>query len=144
MSASMISSIREYLLTCPALTDGVIHVNFLDSDPITYTIDEVAAQPVVKRYTDGSTVRQVVFILASSEYYSRDALENLKTCGVYEQIADWMERQSNAGNLPALTAGTAQKIEATTNGYCMSADIQENIQRYQIQCRLTYLKEALS
>ena len=50
--------------------------------------------------------------------------------------------ESESGVLPELPRGcTAQKIEVLTNGYCISADMQQKVQRYQIQCRLLYLKE---
>ena len=125
---SIIEGIRAYLADCPLLAGGVLHVNFLDErGPSGYTIDEMPGDLIVKRYTDGSTVRQAVFLVASAEDYSRDALENLKACGFYESLADWLESNSMAGIL--------------TNGYCIRTDIQQNVQRYQVQCRLLYLKE---
>ena len=140
---SIIEGIRAYLADCPLLAGGVLHVNFLDErGPSGYTIDEVPGDLIVKRYTDGSTVRQAVFLVASAEDYSRDALENLKACGFYEQLADWLENNNKAGILPALPAGcTALSMETTTNGYCIRTDIQQNVQRYQVQCRLLYLKD---
>lgn len=140
---SIIEGVRAYLADCPLLKDGVLHVNFLDErGPSGYTIDEVPGDLIVKRYTDGSTVRQAVFLVASAEDYSRDALENLKACGFYEQLADWLESNNRAGILPMLPAGcTSLSIETTTNGYCIRTDIQQNVQRYQVQCRLLYLKE---
>lgn len=142
MTSSVIGGIRGYFKTCPLLENGVIRVNYLGAD-LEYTIDEVPGEAVLKRYTDGSTVHQTLFILASTELYSRDALENLKVCGFYEQLSDWLEKENRAGRLPELPAGAVpQKIETTTNGYCISADIQQNVQRYQIQCRLLYFKEA--
>lgn len=142
---SIIAGIRAYLADCPLLKDGVLHVNFLDErGPAGYTIDEVPGDLIVKRYTDGSTVRQAVFLVASAESYSRDALENLKACGFYESLADWLEQNNQRGILPALPAGcTPLSIETTTNGYCIQTDIQQNVQRYQVQCRLIYLKEAV-
>lgn len=141
---SIIEGIRAFLADCPLLTGGVLHVNFLDERPTAYTIDEVPGTLVVKRYTDGSTVRQAVFLIASAESYSRDALENLKACGFYEQLADWLESNNRAGILPVLPAGcTALSMETTTNGYCIRTDIQQNVQRYQVQCRLLYFKEAI-
>lgn len=140
---SIIEGIRAYLADCPLLAGGVLHVNFLDDrGPSGYTIDEVPGDLIVKRYTDGSTVRQAVFLVASAEDYSRDALENLKACGFYEQLADWLECNNRVGILPVLPAGcTALSMETTTNGYCIRTDIQQNVQRYQVQCRLLYLKD---
>lgn len=140
---SIIESIRAFLLTCPLLEGGVMHVNYLEHEPVQFTIDEVPGDPIVKRYTDGSTVRQTLFVIASSEFYSRDAIENLKACGFYEQLADWIERQNDSDNLPTPEHAEPRKIETLTNGYCISADIQQNIQRYQIQCRFIYFKEAV-
>ena len=46
--------------------------------------------------------------------------------------------------LPVLPAGCAAlSMETTTNGYCIRTDIQQNVQRYQVQCRLLYFKEAI-
>ena len=75
---SIIEGIRAYLADCPLLAGGVLHVNFLDErGPSGYTIDEMPGDLIVKRYTDGSTVRQAVFLVASAEDYSRDSLVNL-------------------------------------------------------------------
>ena len=142
MSISVLAGIREYLSGCPLFDNGLIRVNYLEGEPIAYTVDEVPAKPGVRQYTDGSSLRQTEFVIASSEYYSRDEIENLKVSGFYEQLADWLEMQSESGVLPELPRGcTAQKIEVLTNGYCISADIQQKVQRYQIQCRLLYLRE---
>lgn len=139
---SIIESIRNYISTCPLLKDGYININRLDMDPVTYTIDDVAAQPILKTYTDGGTLRQAVFLFASAEDYSKDAVENLKACGFYEEFSSWLEEQTNSGNLPQLEDGSmAQKIEATTNGYSFLTDEAQRVQRYQIQCRLIYLKD---
>ncbi len=144
MSTSILSAVQDYLAGCPLFEGNSLRVNFLGEDPQEYTLEDVPANPIVKRYTNGDTVRQSLFVLASREMYSRDAVENLKASGFYEKLADWLEGQSRQGNLPLLPEGmTAQKIEATTNGYCMNADIHQNVQRYQIQCRLLYFKEAV-
>lgn len=139
---SIIGGLRAYLLKCPLLKDGILHVNFLEFEPVQFTIDEVPGDLIVKRYTDGSTVRQALFVIASAESYSRDAIENLKACGFYERLADWLETNSRAGVLPELPAGCSPlSVETTTNGYCIDTDIRQNVQRYQVQCRLLYLKE---
>lgn len=140
--SSIIEGIREFLLTCPLLKDGIMHVNYLENEPMQFTIDEIPTTPILKCYADGSTVRQTHFVIASSAFYSRDALENLKACGFYEQLADWLEKNNNAGILPELPAGCSPiSIKTTTNGYCIETDIRQNVQRYQVQCRLIYLKE---
>lgn len=137
---SVIEAIQEFLSTCPLLEGGYININRLEMEDLSYTIDEVAAEPVLKRYSDGGALCQTLFLFASSESFSRDAVENLKTCGFYEAFSRWLEEQSDKGSLPKLDNGTAQRIEAITNGYSFETNEEQSIQRYQIQCRLTYLK----
>ncbi len=142
MNNSIMGAVREYLGGCPLFDGNTLRVNFLGEEPQEYTLEDVPANPIVKRYTNGNSIRQALFVIASREFYSRDSIENLKASGFYEKLAEWLEIQSRTGNLPDLPEGmAAQKIEATTNGYCMAADIQQNVQRYQIQCRLTYFKK---
>lgn len=144
MSNSIMGAVREYLGNCPLFYGNSLRVNFLGEEPQEYTLEDVPAAPILKKYHDGSTVRQALFVLASRELYSRDAMENLKASGFYEQLSDWLESQCCQGTLPELPKGMkARKIEATTNGYCISADIQQNVQRYQIQLRLIYEKEEI-
>ena len=144
MSSSILGTVRDYLGGCPLFDGNGLQVNYLGEKPQEYTLEDVPTNPIIKRYANGGTVRQTLFVLASRELYSRNAIENLKASGFYEKLTDWMERQTAAGDLPDLPAGmTARKIEATTNGYCMTADIHQNVQRYQIQCRLIYDKEAV-
>ena len=119
--------------TCPLLDeDGKVRVNFLGDTPIEYVIEEVPAEPIVKRYVDGSSIRQVLFIFAS-----RDDSSNF-----YENLSDWFEQQTLNGDLPVLPEGMeSQKIEAISTGYALEADELEKTARYQIQCKLTYYKE---
>lgn len=108
---------------------------------VSYTIDEVPTETLVKRYMDGSSVRKFQFIFASREAYSASVLENMKVSGFYEQFSDWMEQQNMLRNLPILPDNCeAKNIRTLTNGYTLNADAQAKQQRYQIQCELRYLK----
>ena len=114
--------------TCPLLDeDGKVRIHFLWETPIAYVIEEVPAEPIVKRYVDGSSIRQVLFMLSSN---------------FYEKLSDWFEQQTLKGSLPNLPQGMeSQKIEAISTGYALKADEPKKIARYQIQCKLTYYKE---
>lgn len=143
MTDSILDGIKNHLETCPLFEGKSLRVNCLGEEPVEYTLEDVPSTTIVKRYIGGDSVRQALFLIASREFYSKSAIDNLKACGFYEQLADWFESQSAAGILPELPQGMeSRRIEATTNGYCMAADIQQNVQRYQIQCKLTYYKEA--
>lgn len=137
---SIIESIRDFISTCPLLKGGYININRLEMEDLSYTIDEVAAEPILKQYADGGALCQTLFLFASAESFSADAVENLKTCGFYEEFSHWLKEQSDKNNLPKIDNGTAQRIEAITNGYSFETNEEQKIQRYQIQCRLTYLK----
>ena len=49
MSISVLAGIREYLSGCPLFDNGLIRVNYLEGEPIAYTVDEVPAEPVVRQ-----------------------------------------------------------------------------------------------
>lgn len=140
---SMIHAIYDFLKACPLLDEqGRVRVNFLGDTPVEYTIEEVPAEPVIKRYIDGSSLRQFRFVFASREDYDKDALQNMLASDFYARLSDWMEEQTRAGHLPQLGEGrTAQSIEAVTTGYALEADPLAKHARYQIQCRFTYFKE---
>ena len=40
MSISVLAGIREYLSGCPLFDNGLIRVNYLEGEPIAYTVDE--------------------------------------------------------------------------------------------------------
>ncbi|WP_338433456.1 chloramphenicol resistance protein [Clostridium tyrobutyricum] len=137
----IIDKIRNFIRQCPYLQEfnGAIKVNvdYLDGEPTVYSIEEVPAEPILKRYIDGSTRRQYNFIFTSRESYGPDVLQNIANSGFYEDFAQWLEECSDNDNLPVLGDGKeALKIEATTTGYAFQTD--ENSARYQIQARLIY------
>lgn len=136
----MVKAVRDYFLKCPLLQDGLFHVNYLGVDPVEYTIDQVPADPIVKRYADGGSIRQLTFVFASREAYGSDVLVNIESSGFYNQLIDWIEKQNKLDNLPELPDGkTAQSFEIQTQAYMFEAD--EDQARYQIQARLLYFQD---
>lgn len=139
MAATIIEALREYLLGCPLLGDNRLNVDYLPDRGVAYTIDTTPATEIIKRYTDGSSMRQYLFVIASVNDYGPDVLQNLANSGLYEQLANWLEAQTAAGNLPLLPTGMeAQSIEAQSTGYLFGGGADTG--RYQIQCRLKYLQ----
>lgn len=93
----------------------------------------------VKRYTNNAGIKQLVFVLASRYLFGEEILQQLGNIGFYDDFAAWLETQTLEKNLPTLPEGcTPMKIEATTGGYVMIPGT--DTARYQIQCRLTYLR----
>lgn len=144
---TIISSIRDYLLTCPHLKEleGVtrVRVDFSDdSETSTYCIEEVPSNPIIKKYIDNSSDRQFLFVFSSIEPYSIDIQQNIDNVGFYEHFQNWLETNTRSRILPVMEEGKeALKIEALTNGYLFSNEEGVTNSRYQVQCKLTYLQK---
>lgn len=133
----IIESVRNYLLTCPLLNDSRVNIDWLGAEPAEYSIDGSPVNPIVKRYTDGGTVRQFNFVFSSVEAYGQDTLNNIENSGFYEDFAEWLEKQNKTKILPKMDNGRkAIGIEALNTGYLFENTVDRA--RYQIQCRLLY------
>lgn len=136
----MMKAVRDYLLSCEVIDEfAKVGVDFLGNDPEEFTLESVPVDPIIKRYTDGGSLRQFVFVFASRNYYGPDVWQNLENLGFYEKLSAWFEAKTHAGDLPVLgTKKYCQTIEALTSGYIF--DATEDQARYQLQARITYLQ----
>jgi hypothetical protein len=133
-------SVRDYFLQCPLLRDGVFNIEHLGINQVEYTIESVPANPIVTQYIDGTSVRQYVFVFASREFFGADVWENVENNDFYERLCDWIECQNFAGNLPVLSDDMqSESMSVTSSFYVFEQDT--NMARYQIQCKLLYLKK---
>lgn len=140
---SVADKVKEFIEQCPFLeefgqaTFPVVNMNLLEEDPTMYSIEDTPAEPVLKRFANGDTLRQYEFSLCSRELYG--PAENLNTAEFYEKFSDWLEECTNSGTLPVLSGQLQSKsIRATTNGYLY--DNQGTSCQYRIQCQFTYYK----
>ena len=141
---TIIESVRNFIETCPYLPEfrKAVNAEYLGEDEKSYVIESSPVDLIVKRYADGSSVRQFAFIFGSREYFGPDIIENIDNSGFYEHFADWLEASTLINKLPEMAEGkTAKKILATTTGYVINAD--ETKAMYQIQCKLTYFQERM-
>lgn len=138
-----IEYIRNFIETCPWLPEfrAAINAEYLGEDTKSYMIESTPVDPVVKRYMDGSSVRQFAFVFASRECFGPDVIENIDNSGFYEHFADWLEQCSRTGLSDMGQGKQAKKCMAVTTGYVFNAD--ETKAMYQIQCRLTYFQERM-
>lgn len=138
---AVIESIRDFIAGCPLLKNGVLlNVDRLGATEIEYTVDGEITSPILRQYTDGSSLRQFEFVFASREKYGADTLQNIANSGFYEDFADWIETQSNAGNLPELGKyRVPQYIEVLSGGYVFDSD--DSTARYQIQLKFVYYQD---
>lgn len=138
----IIDSIRDFIKECPHIDDfhKGINIDYLNEDATSYSIISVPSDPILKKYINGDTERQLLFVFASREYYSNEIFQNLENIGFHEKFSEWMEHQSSIGVLPILDEGkVAKKLEAITTGYAFDAEMDKC--QYQIQCRLTYCQK---
>lgn len=138
---NIIESIRNYFVECPLLQDGcLLNVDRLGDTEIEYTIDGAMTSPILRKYADGSSLRQFNFVFASREKYGSDTLQNIANSGFYEDFADWIETQSDLGNLPELDEyRIPQYLEVLSGGYVF--DTTDSTARYQIQLKFVYYQD---
>lgn len=138
MAKNKIEAIRDYFMKCPILKDGALNIDYLGSEAVQYSIETmISSNPIVKQYTDGSSLRQYPFSFMSTEIYSQDVIDQLGTCGFYEELEQWIEENNKVGDLPEIEG--IQRLEVIAPGYLFNAD--QTVARYQIQCRILYVKE---
>lgn len=139
---SIASKVTEFIGTCPFLNEfenmfPVVNQDMLEENTVAYCVESTPAEPILKRYANGDTVRQYVFALCSREFFGAE--ENKDTSEFYDKFADWLETCSREGNLPELDGKLQSKsIRATTDGYLY--DNQETKCQYRIQCQFIYYK----
>lgn len=139
---TLIENIRTFMSTCPYLPEANknINVNYLSQDISSYSIEELEEKTLIKKYVDGSSIKQLVFILTSRESYSDDVLKNVEASGFYEHFSEWLEGQSLKNILPILSEGKkSKKIETLSNGYVF--EVKEDKCQHKIKCRLVYFQE---
>lgn len=145
MKKSIIQCIREFIETYPELKDfknvfKKVDIDKLEEDATAYMIETVPAEPIIKKYMDGSSIRQTVFALSSREYYTE--FDNEGTAAFYDDFSAWVERCNDSHVLPKLPEGMeSQSIKLTTNGYLMAADADKC--QYRIQGILKYYQKPL-
>ena len=136
----IIDSIRNYIRGCPLINKGKVNVDYLGVDIGEYSIEPTPADPIIKRYADGGTLRQYLFVFSSKESYGPDIRVQIDNSGFYEKFGQWLEKQTSENNLPDLNnKKTSQWVEALTGGYLF--ENETDTAKYQIQCRLVYYQD---
>lgn len=136
---SVLQGIKEFIETYPDLKAfPKIDMEKLEENATAYMIENVPADPIVKKYVDGSSIRRCVFAISSREFYGD--VENLETHAFYEGFSSWMEECSSSGNLPDIGENMeAMSVKATTGAYVYNAEGTKA--QYRIQCVLNYYKK---
>lgn len=131
----IIESIRDYILTCDFLKEGKVNIDYLP-DEMSYSIEPIGGDPVYKRYTDGTCMKQFQFALMSTEAYDGDARTAIAASGFYQFFEEWIEKNNMNGIYPELEGHSSVRIDVLQSGYLFSTEA--DLGKYQIQCRLIY------
>lgn len=107
-------------------------------EEVEYSImSEINSNMIIKKYMDGSSLRQYPFSIMSKEDFSPEIQSQIAASSLYEDLQEWIENQNKIGNLPNIDG--IQAIEIVAPVYLFNAE--ENSATYQIQCRILYTKE---
>lgn len=138
---TIIDGVRAWLKTYEGLADGRLSVDFLPEEAKSYSVDTVPTTEIVKRYLDGSSIRQYLFCVSSREFYSDDIAQNVDNQAFYEGLSSWLESTSKRQQFPDIGTGrTVRTIEISSTAYPFIVD-DHGTARYQLQLRLTYFQK---
>lgn len=139
--STIIDGIRKWLKTYDGFSDERINVGFLPDEVKTYSVDSVPTKEVIKKYLDGSSLRQFLFCVSSREFYGEDIKQNVDTHDFYEELAAWLEKQCKKRSFPDIGEGRiVRSIEINSNAYPFVAD-EHGTARYQIQINMIYYQK---
>ena len=137
MANTFVGSIKEYLMTYPPLANGV-SLDFVDTEPTEYAVVMLPELEKIEEYIVSGGIYGRHFLLNMRAATVEDA-DCLVNNGFYEDFAEWLRTQSEAGTLPTLPTGyTALSIEALSNGFLMESSEVLSTAVYSINCRLVY------
>ena len=133
---ALIECIRDFVMTFPELKDGCLMVDYLGAEAIEYSVESVPCERIFKRYTDGGTVKQLLFLFASREFYGADVNQCIENLAFYEHFEDWVLNTEPEALDEYLDGRNAVSLDVLTGGYAF--DEEAETARYQIQLRLLY------
>ena len=136
----MMNNIKAFIGTCPVLSDVDVNINYLGENDASGAIENVSAEPIIKNYIDGATLRQFLFAIALRQDYGQDVAANSAAIAKLEQISDWIGEQDRMGILPALDGNRSSvSLEVVKTGWV--EEKESNTAKYQLQCRLVYYQD---
>lgn len=142
---SIVEGIKQYFDECPLIKKmgAKTKVEFLKDDTRSFSIETVPGPSVIENYLDGVSERQYRFNLVARFSYSEEARMNIENSQFFEELAAWIEEQSDEENLPELPKGDeAEELNVTTTGYLFAVSADWRIARYQLQLQLVYMHDS--
>ena len=122
--------IKEFIETCPLLENGKVNLDFIDSEPESYSLDETPVTPELIVFPDGGRRLQIQFDFSIQANFN--TLENIKNSKFCDDFMKWIYQQDKIGNLPkidgicwikCLGRGTIQQTTETTAIYVIPMQV---------------------
>ena len=134
---SITQGLKTFLETYTPLSGGV-YVEFVGEQPTEYSVVMLPELEKIEEWIVSGGIYGRHFLLNMRAATNEDA-DRLINNGFYEDFAEWLRTQSDAGTLPSLPTGyTALSIEALSNGFLMESSEVLSTAVYSINCRLVY------
>ena len=132
---SDIKAVQDFLLSYQSLEDDrPVWVEMLGEEPLSYTVFLVPGKQVEEDIIGNKTV-SYPFGFGAVEVIADNSA--LLAAEFYEAFADWLEEQTESGNLPTLDTGkTAISIEALDTATIIERAEKTGV--FQILCKLIY------
>lgn len=138
---TIIGAVREWLEGFAGFDGSKLNVDFLPPGAGEFSVDVVPVESVVKRYLDGSSIKQFDFVIAMRAFWGADERCQMDNLGFFEGLERWIEQQGRAMALPKLGDGrTPRSVTVSSSGYAFVPEV--DVARYQMQCKLVYRQEA--
>lgn len=137
----VVQAIRDFVAGCPYLPEyqKSLNVDYQGDEVGSYMIETTPANPWVKRYVNGTGIKQFLFSFSSVEFYTENVKENIDNSGFYEHFSEWLDECTREGVFPVLEGNRKPiKIFTTTSGYVFDTD--NGTAQYLIQCNLHYFQ----
>lgn len=139
--SNVIEYIRDAIKTCSLLEEGKrVNIDYI-GESMSYSIDALPCDPVIKEYVDGGQMKQFQFAFTSKEEYDEDARVNIENSGFFEKFEEWLNKLGNWKNpLPVMENKKSPiGFETLNKGYLY--DVNEHLAKYRIECRFIYDQE---
>lgn len=142
----IIEAIRNYIsnLECMSTFESAINVNYLAGEYDNFSIEEIPCEPIIKKYLDGSSKRQLQFAFCSREPYGAEVMQNIDNSGFYEDFVEEIESKNDKGDLPIGDINIEPlSLEITSSAYIVIANggVDEDTAMYQINLNFKYYKK---
>ena len=137
---TIIESLRNYIsdLNALKLYNNIVNVNYLDDEEDSFSIEELATEPIVKKYVDGRVMKQLDFTFCSREPYGVEVMQNLDNSSFYEDFANEIENNNNNDVLPVLDSKyEAISLTVTSSSYLAYAEDDKAM--YSINLKFKYI-----